>query len=176
MDSEKLKKAIVYVDRMSSGCNPVNNEVLDSNHVLNNPNVIRCMYFIKDVLLDVYKNNKKTVYKKAFDYCVLSNFKYENDKTITHLFKQINSLDENSEPLKFKPIIDWLKENDYLEVIMEDDKSRTIVTEKGKRMGLRNEYINSRGRVYFAVIYNEAAQDFIVNNLENINKIMMERK
>ena len=55
MDLEKLQKAIIYVDRMAGGKNPVNDLPLENEHVLNDPNVIRCMYFIKEILVDVYK-------------------------------------------------------------------------------------------------------------------------
>ena len=56
MKNEKLEKSIIYVDRIANGCNPVNNSPLTNDSVLNNPNVIRCMYFIKDILKEVYDN------------------------------------------------------------------------------------------------------------------------
>lgn len=48
-DLTKLSVAITYVERMADGCNPVNNVPLEEDDVLNNPNIIRCMYFIKEV-------------------------------------------------------------------------------------------------------------------------------
>ena len=56
-DSIKLDTAIKYVERIADGCNPVNNNPLEDNDVLNNPNIIRCMYFIKDVLEEVQRND-----------------------------------------------------------------------------------------------------------------------
>lgn len=55
-DQEKLNIAITYVDRIAGGCNPVNNIPLEQDMVLNNPNIIRCMYFIQDVLEAVQNN------------------------------------------------------------------------------------------------------------------------
>ena len=53
-DSIKLEKAIEYVKRMAEGKNPVNNEMVEEDSVINNPNVIRCLYFIEEVYLMEY--------------------------------------------------------------------------------------------------------------------------
>ena len=55
-DRAKLEVAIKYVERIADGCNPVNNVPLENDSVLNNPNIIRCMYFIKEVLEEVQIN------------------------------------------------------------------------------------------------------------------------
>ncbi len=56
-EQTKLEIAIKYMERIADGCNPVNNTPLEEDNVLNNPNVIRCMYFIKEVLEEVRNNN-----------------------------------------------------------------------------------------------------------------------
>ena len=56
IDLMKLDVAIKYVERIADGCNPVDNVPLENNNVLNNPNVIRCMYFIKEVLEEKVQN------------------------------------------------------------------------------------------------------------------------
>ena len=53
---------------MAEGKNPINNFSIDDT-VLNNPNVIRCMYFIKEILEEVKHNEgyigKRTKPKKV---------------------------------------------------------------------------------------------------------------
>ncbi|WP_155829112.1 hypothetical protein [Butyrivibrio sp. AD3002] len=49
-DLDKLEKALIYVERIADGKNPINNMPADNDEVMNDPNVIRCMFFIKDVL------------------------------------------------------------------------------------------------------------------------------
>ena len=63
---EKLKKAIIYIDRMANGHNPVNNIILEEKSELNDPNIIRCMYYIKEILISVY-NNGGVVGKNTFE-------------------------------------------------------------------------------------------------------------
>lgn len=47
VDLAKLETAIKYVERIAEGNNPVNNLPMEEDAVLNNPNVIRCMYFVR---------------------------------------------------------------------------------------------------------------------------------
>ena len=47
VDIKKLETAIAYVQRIAEGNNPINNTPADEDPVLNNPNVIRCMFFVK---------------------------------------------------------------------------------------------------------------------------------
>ena len=43
-DSIKLEKAVEYVKRMAEGKNPVNNEMVEEDSVINNPNVVSCQF------------------------------------------------------------------------------------------------------------------------------------
>ena len=45
-DLEKLESAITYVERIADGKNPVNNTIADSDDVMNDPIIIRSMFFI----------------------------------------------------------------------------------------------------------------------------------
>lgn len=49
LDQKKLDMAIIYLQRIADGNNPVNNVPAEEDSVLNYPNVIRCMYFVKEL-------------------------------------------------------------------------------------------------------------------------------
>ena len=175
MKNEKLEKAIIYVDRIANGCNPVNNSPLTNDSVLNNPNVIRCMYFIKDILKEVYDNGgviskKNKKYNKKFDFQLLNKYKYIENKSISKIVRQINELrtDSSMEPLKAKPIITWLKDNGYIIHGVINNLEGSIVTEKGKSIGMYNEIQTFQNRTYIALLYNQKAQEFLINNLKYI--------
>lgn len=57
IDMQKLEVAMKYIERIADGKNPVNNKPMEEDSVLNNPNVIRCMYFVKEVLTAVKEND-----------------------------------------------------------------------------------------------------------------------
>ena len=49
-DKKTLETAIIYIRRLAEGNSPLNNQPMNNDTILNNPNVIRCMYFVRDVL------------------------------------------------------------------------------------------------------------------------------
>ena len=56
IDQKKLDIAIAYISRMADGSNPVNNRPMPEHEILNDPNVIRCMFFVKEILEEVKRN------------------------------------------------------------------------------------------------------------------------
>lgn len=175
IDLKKLETSIEYLKRMAEGKNPINNEPLEKESVLNNPNVIRCLYFVEDVLRQVYdadgkiQANKK---KKDFPLTHVQNFGYRKDLSITHFVEQLNEgLDETLyKKLSYTKITAWLKLAGYLNVIEDrDNKNKTMPSVKGRQLGIYTEERESmQGRKYEAVIYKKEAQEFIVNNMANI--------
>jgi len=178
IDMNKLDIAIKYIQRIAEGNNPVSNTPVEEDAVLNNPNVIRCMFFVKDVLEEVRRNEgviggkKAKTKKEPFPFDLLYKFEYQEDKSIAHLLTQIHALAEGMEIKKISPqtITTWLKNAGYLtvEYSVEVGKESTIPTEKGKLLGIYSEVRTYPSNTYLAVIYNRNAQEFLVNNLEKI--------
>ena len=178
VDMSKLEVAIKYVQRIADGCNPVSNVPMEDDAILNNPNVIRCMFFIKEVLEEVHRNDgviagKKTKPKKEpFPFEILKEFHYQEDKSISHLLAQVHAPIEEMDIKKISPqtVTAWLKSAGYLtvEYCAEVKKESTMPTEKGKQLGIYTEVRDYGNRTYLAVIYNRSAQEFIVENLERI--------
>ncbi len=180
-DLEKLDKALIYVDRIANGKNPINNLLVDEDYVLNDPNVIRCMFFIKDILSAVKENGgsvsgKKTknkMPKKKYPVEALRAFKAREKLTITPFVRKLNEgIDKDTtEVVKVKPISEWLKENGYLYSTYSEklNKDVTMSTEKGKALGITSEYrIAPDGSDYCRVEYSIRAQEEIVKNLPKI--------
>ena len=59
LDMEKLENALFLVNRMADGKNPLNDNPYEENSVLNDPTIIRCMFFVKDVLTSVKEKNSR---------------------------------------------------------------------------------------------------------------------
>ncbi len=179
VDLSKLDVAITYVERMAEGNNPVKNLPAEEDSVLNNPNVIRCMYFIRDVLVQVKENggviqgSSGRTAKRPFPFEVLSRFEYEEDRSISHFLAQIKALADtpNVKGIGTKPVTDWLKSMGYL--VEEYDSSasekRTRTTEKGEEFGLyMDRRVSMMGKEYQVIMYSRKAQEFIVQNMEAI--------
>ena len=104
---------------------------------------------------------------------MLSSFSYKEDKAISKLVEQINeSVDTDIyKKVNYKPIKQWLMLNGFLqeEYSREFNKTITLPTEKGIKLGIRTEKRSgSGGREYMIVVYGKQAQEYIVQNIEKI--------
>ena len=171
-DQMKLDVAIKYVERIADGCNPVNNTPLDNNDILNNPNIIRCMYFIKDVLEEVRRNGGTIGGKSTkeptipFPVEILDEFVYREDMGITHVLNQIYEpiVNMDAKKVSVTKVTAALKEEGYLldESNQETGKTRKIPSDKGKELGIYLVEREYNGRIYQSVTYNKIAQEYVV--------------
>lgn len=179
VDKNKLETSILYLQRITEGKNPVNNLPAGDDEVLNNPNVIRCMFFVKEVLESVRENdgiigyNVKKHQSNNMSPDVMKSFVYKANATISELVMQINEVLEQLgyRKIQSRQITGWLKENGFLEerVSKEINRKAVIPTEKGAHLGIRAEKkCNENGIEYMLVIYNEVAQEYIVTMLDVI--------
>ena len=182
-DLKKLKTSIIYIDRLCQGHHPRYNTVFECENIINNPDVIRCMFFIKEILKNVEENNgyiekKETSKKEEFPFPILKEYKYKEDLFITKFIEELNNLALKSNPniqkIKYTKVLTWLKNNKYLEIkhVKECNQESTVVTKLGQQVGIYNQVKNRNDkRKYLVVLYNKDAQEFIINNMENILKI-----
>ena len=175
-DLDKVKVAAVYMARMAEGRNPATNQPID-NELLNNPNVIRCLYYIGDILNEVIAN-KGIVGKRAggkkteFPVEVLKQFEYRRDKPISHVLKQFQEplAGENVKRLNPGAINKWLCANGYIEkqVIEESQRECWFPLQKGIDVGMYAEERGEPGSQYATIMYSSEAQQFLAEHMEEI--------
>ena len=190
VDTKKLEIAIQYLHRITEGRNPVNNIPVDDDSVIKNPNVVRCMLFIKEVLEEVKRNDgyigrrprtNRDSSKQEYPLEALKEFRYSEDKSVTRLVDQINNLADMTvyQKITYIPITAWLKQNGYLgeEQTEENGKKRTVVTDKGREAGIKSELRrNAKDQEYVYITYGRTAQEFIVSNMDKILSLDAMRK
>lgn len=175
---EKLELAIQYVERMSEGKHPITGQEIIGDSVVNDPKVIRCLFFIQEVLELVQNNHgmimpSRTKKAEEFPFATLKDFQYRKDNSITYIMNQINEPIAGTavKKISFVRVTRWLKENGYLEEVMDKELKKivTVPTEKGKEIGIYTERREQPGRpAYVTVMYGAEAQKFIVENLEEM--------
>lgn len=182
VDTQKLETAVIYLQRITEGRNPVTNMPAEEDSVINNPNVVRCMFFIKDILEELRKNDgyigrrpRTNRDNNKLDVPVenLSSFKYTGVKSLTKLVTQINELYDIGKYKKvtYEPIKSWLIMNDYLHEIFDNEYNKKVIvpTKKGIELGINSERrTDSRGIKFIYVTYNQLAQEYIVQNMDKI--------
>ena len=190
VDTKKLEIAIQYLQRITEGHNPVNNIPVDDDSVIKNPNVVRCMLFIKEILEEVKRNDgyigrrprtNRDSSKQEYPLEALKEFRYSEDKSVTRLVDQINNLADMTvyQKITYIPITAWLKQNGYLgeEQTEENGKKRTVVTDKGRETGIKSELRrNAKDQEYVYITYGRTAQEFIVSNMDKILSLDAMRK
>ena len=177
-DQVNLDVAFNYVERIADGCNPVNNVPLENDDILNNPNIIRCMYFIKDVLEEVRRNGGMIGGKVGkepalpFPMEILDRFTYLEDKSITHVLNQIYEpiADMNVKKISVTKVTAALKEEGYLldELNSETGKTRKVPSAKGRELGIYLVEREYNGRIYESVTYNQQAQEYVVEVIRKL--------
>lgn len=50
---EKIQKARLVLQKIANGINPINGEKIEEESFLNDPRIIRCFYFVAEVLDNV---------------------------------------------------------------------------------------------------------------------------
>lgn len=177
-EQSKLDIAIKYVERIAEGHNPVNNMSLENDDVLNNPNIIRCMHFIKDVLEEVRRNDGIIGGKSSkeptipFPTEILDKFTYAEDKSITHVLNQIYEpiADMNVKKVSVTKVTAALKGEGFLldEPNPETGKTRKVPSIKGREIGIYIVEREYNGRRYESVTYNRNAQEYVVNLIRRL--------
>lgn len=56
---EKITKAKMYIEKLANGENPINNQKVADNDVVNNIEVTRCLFYVANILGDIVRNKGK---------------------------------------------------------------------------------------------------------------------
>ena len=184
-DVKRLDVAIQYINRMTSGRNPVTNRPAPENEVLMNPNVHRCLEFISEVLQDVRSQGgvigkqpgrstaPKVSIAQTFPYEVLNKYQYLQDQQISYFLKQISELSTEGQVVPAVPAVhinNWLREKGYLEkrMVAEFGKETSVPTEKGTQIGIYSERAGIGSNQYYRIWFNEQAQRFLIDHFREI--------
>jgi len=177
---EKLLSAKDCMDKLSNGIDPISDEVMPKDTVLNNVALSRNFFYVSDILRQVIENGG-SVAKRSQNRSYLPPFKLPTEQhsqieltttpaMIRQFTDRINSLiDENTmQKLKVTSITGWLVNNGFLCEEIINGKKRKKPTKEGESLGIYSEAREGQNGSYLAVLYNESAQKHIVSNLEQI--------
>ncbi len=178
VDMNKLDQAIIYVERMADGMDPISGTPMAADNVLNNPDIIRSMFFVQEILKDVQHNGGviggKGPKQKRSEFPAgqaVEQFSFDTEQSIAYFVKQLNSYFDASQYMRLKcgDLGNALLVQGYLTEDYSLGKKHKVSTEKGKAIGIRTEKRTLRnGESYYVALYNQQAQEFIVRNLEKL--------
>lgn len=177
---EKIERAKMYMDKLANGINPIDGTIVPDDDLINNVRLSRCFFFVSDVLRQVIENGetKAVVNKKSKKrpleilFEKRSQFSYSKIPIpASEIAKRINSLadNDNMKKLTYSGILTWLTEIGMMEWTVTPDGKRTKrPTKIGEETGISVEERMGNNGPYQVVVYNNAAQHFIIDNLDAI--------
>lgn len=177
---EKIERAKMYIDKLANGINPIDDTTVPDGDIINNVRLSRCFFFVSDVLRQVIEKGgvKSAAGKKPqkspleIPFEKRSSFAYsEMPISASEITRRINAMadDNTMQKLTYAGIITWLTEIGMIEcIVTPDGKSIKRPSKIGEENGISvEERMGTKGS-YQVVVYNNAAQHFIIDNLDAI--------
>lgn len=169
---EKIEKAKNIIKQIADGTNPVNGDVIEGDVLLNDPRIIRCFYFVSEVLNNVIKGE----YKKPSRFVITEHEKArvvftEGNTGVNQIAQCIN---KQINPLVSKKTtgaainIGLTRMGIITKTRNDEGKTRTTVNEDSHLYGFHLEKRNFNGRDYDVVVIDDKGKKFILDNIEEI--------
>ena len=171
---ETMQRAKMYMDKLAQGIDPITNQEIHDDSVLNNVRLARCFFYVSDVLAQVIANGgaiggKPKLQPFTVDSEQLAKIQISQEPVrVTQLVEMISTAADNPQMKKLSTtvITNWLLEKGFLEKqVGSDGKSRRVPTQNGMMIGLSTETRQGQYGEYQAVFYNTDAQRFVLDNL-----------
>ena len=176
---EKIQRAKLYIDKLANGIDPITDAEVPQDSVLNNVRLSRCFYYVSDLLRQVIENGgtvrpPKRTPQEDFALSPESRgaFEYSGDPLqVSRFVERINGCidTERMKKLTTTMITDWLLEKGFLITVeQENGRKNRVPTQLGNKIGLSSETRQGQYGEYKAVFYNEDAQRFVMDHLDEL--------
>lgn len=175
---EMINRAKTYIDKLANGVNPLTDEPVSENDIVNNVRISRCFFYISDLLRrfaeggfpEAAKKGKKQPFiiteeqRKRFEFS-------ETSISVSEIARRFNAAvnTEGAVQMRYSGITFWLIESGLLSVDRrEDGREVKLPTAAGMELGISQEVRSGANGSYTVVVYNENAQRYIVDNIDAI--------
>lgn len=179
---EKMERAKMYLDKLANGIHPLTDCPVPENDTINNVRISRCLFYVSDILRQVIENGGtigKTIRAKRADK-VPFHISQEDAKRysispkpipVSEITRRINDLidPDTMTKLKYTSITTFLMDSGFLAPAETKDGTTTrMPTAQGQAIGISVEEREGTNGHYRVTVYNTAAQQFLLDNIEAI--------
>ncbi len=173
---ETLKRAKMYMDKLSQGIDPITDTEIEGDSCLNNVRMARCFFYISGVLDRLIAKGGFEPKAKKLDFSVsieqLERITISSVPVrITEFVDMVYRAADN--PAMKKPgttaFTGWLLKKGFMELVTgPDGKQQRLPTPAGRSLGISADKRQGQYGEYTAVYYNADAQRFMLDNIEAI--------
>lgn len=177
----KLLESKQVLEKLGHGINPIDGSAIKSDHLLNNPHIIRHLFIILNFLdSELGKSKKKTNNRKRLKKVMLLPEQLERVKLpkgligINEFAQAVNLvIDETvSKKLSGAAINRKLKKIGVLsEEKIDDNKTRTVVNDSSIAYGIESIESYYNGKPFKRVVFNEIGKEFLLKNIIDLMKL-----
>lgn len=169
--NEQLKETIEVLNKLKLGIDPITENKVDDNSIINNIKVSRALCFAYDVLnqnIKFQKNQQGSFYlkKEELELITLD----DKIRTISEIASLINDKvikeDDTRKKLNQATIGKWLIQENFLVEVKEKEKNQKRPTEEGEMLGINVEVRSGMYGFYKVNIYTVEAQQFIIDHID----------
>lgn len=175
---DTLRRAQSYIAQLAQGIDPISGDEAAEDSLLNNPRLIRCFFYVADVLAEDVKRMEKGGGEKRPRKSVFFLTTEERERvpvsvgpvTVSTFMEGVNATaGEERKRLPVTAVTAWLVEKGFLrEVESAPGKRRKTVTPQAASVGILEEERQGQYGAYSAILYAPEAQRFILDNLDDI--------
>lgn len=176
LEKEKLVKANEILRKMANGINPLNGEPLAEGSFLHDPRMIRCLYFIQEVLGRAIDGQSRTGTNKLDAFVITAEEKLRVELPqgrigVNEFAKCVNRVIDltRSKKVTGMEMNKRLKKMGVLEEeVLADGKTRTMAGAKSHEYGIETEKRTHHGNEYEMILFNDLGKKYLLENLEAI--------
>ncbi|MCX7884137.1 MAG: hypothetical protein N2448_03795 [Caloramator sp.] len=174
-EREKLIKTKEIILKMANGINPVDNQPIDEENFMNDPRMIRCMFYVANSLEKLI-NDEKIVVSRPSEFIITpeqkSMVKFPDEKIGVNEFSRcINSVIDRTKS-KCLTGVELNKNLKKIGILSEKEnehgRKTTVTNEKFFEYGFETIRASFNGKEYDKVVINNKGKKFLLDNLKKI--------
>lgn len=173
---EIMQRAKMYMEKLAQGIDPISDQEIPEDSVLNNVRLARCFFYVSGVLEQVIAVGGKVVSTPSKDFFITDeelrrvNPSREPLRITQFVALVMNAVnDPDRKRLKITTITNWLIEKGFMSKQADaEGKSKRLPTAMGERIGLTVKLREGQYGTYQAVYYSAEAQRFLLDHLQEM--------
>jgi hypothetical protein len=178
---DRIEKAKVVLQKIAKGVDPLTGELIDENSFLNDTRIIRCFYFVSEILDSVLNGTYSIHGNKLPNFIITpeqkSRVQFSPGKIgVNEFSKNINECIDLSKSKKLTGVElnKRLKNMGLLsEIPTENSKSRTTLNDNSPKYGFETERKSYNGVEYEKVVINDIGKKYLLDNIETIMEVVV---
>lgn len=174
-DLEKLMESKNMIQKMANGINPLNETPIETGCFLNDPQIIRPLFFIIDYISNEVNKKPKRRKKPTQFYITneqISAIELPSGKIgVNNFARAVNAVIDPNQSKKLQGLMinRKLKLLGILsETVDEDGKKRTTTNDRSEGYGIESITKLYNGQEYQQVVFNEDGKEFLLKNIVDI--------